>query len=100
MLLLSRRNHQGLVIEPDASIPANMTVTDLFGENGIRIKVVSVDNGVVKLGIDAPKEFKILRNELDNWNSSGGPGQKKDKKDKTSTSNMFRRRKACSVPRA
>ncbi len=103
MLLLSRRNHQGLVIEPDASIPANMKVTDLFGENGIRIKVVSVDNGVVKLGIDAPKEFKILRNELDNWNSTGTPtGQSKDKnkKEKTPASNMFRRRKAYSTPRA
>jgi len=35
----------------------------IIGEN-IVVKVVSVENGVVKLGIDAPKEVTILRNEL------------------------------------
>lgn len=35
----------------------------LIGDD-IRIKVVSIENGVVKLGIDAPKEVSILRDEL------------------------------------
>ncbi|MBA1438074.1 MAG: carbon storage regulator CsrA [Epsilonproteobacteria bacterium] len=34
-----------------------------IGDN-ILIKVVGIENGVVKLGIEAPKEVAILRNEL------------------------------------
>jgi len=91
MLLLSRRNQQGILIEPDASIPKDMKVSELFGSAGIRIKVIGVENGVVKLGIDAPNEFKILRNELENWNTSDQTTQ--NRKEKTSGANMFRRRK-------
>ena len=90
MLLLSRKNHQGLVIEPDASIPPDMKVTDLFGESGIRIKVISVNEGNVKLGIDAPSEFKILRNELENWNNPDGYG---DQKGRPQVANIYRRRR-------
>lgn len=35
----------------------------LIGDE-IVVKVVSVDNGVVKLGIEAPKSVSILRDEL------------------------------------
>ncbi len=35
----------------------------LLGED-IRIKVISVDKGIVKLGIDAPSHISILREEL------------------------------------
>jgi len=47
MLVLTRKTDEAIVI----------------GEN-IVVKVISVDNGVVKLGIDAPKEVSIIRNEL------------------------------------
>ncbi len=35
----------------------------VIGDN-ITIKVVSVEGGVVKLGIDAPKDISIIRSEL------------------------------------
>jgi len=35
----------------------------IIGDN-IVVKVVSIENGVVKLGIEAPKEIAIIRNEL------------------------------------
>ncbi len=35
----------------------------LIGE-GISVKVISIDKGVVKLGIDAPKSVAIVRSEL------------------------------------
>jgi len=35
----------------------------VLGDN-ITIKVISIDKGVVKLGIDAPREVSIIRNEL------------------------------------
>ena len=47
MLVLARKVDESIVI----------------GDN-IVVKVVSVENGVVKLGIDAPKEIAIIRNEL------------------------------------
>lgn len=34
-----------------------------IGEN-IVVKVVSIENGIVKLGIEAPKEVSIMRHEL------------------------------------
>jgi len=47
MLVLARKTDQSIVI----------------GEN-IVVKIISVENGVVKIGIDAPKEVSIIRNEL------------------------------------
>ena len=47
MLVLARKLDESIVI----------------GDN-IIVKVVSIDNGVVKLGIDAPKDVMILRKEL------------------------------------
>lgn len=47
MLVLSRKEGEAIVI----------------GDN-ITIKVISIDKGVVKLGIDAPKNLSIVRNEL------------------------------------
>ncbi len=47
MLVLARKIDESIVI----------------GDN-IVVKIISVENGVVKLGIDAPKEISIIRNEL------------------------------------
>jgi len=35
----------------------------VIGDN-IVVKVISIDNGVVKLGIDAPNDVSIMRDEL------------------------------------
>lgn len=35
----------------------------VIGDN-IIVKIMSVENGVVKLGIDAPQEISIMRSEL------------------------------------
>ncbi len=47
MLVLARKEDESIVIGDD-----------------IVVKVVSVENGVVKLGIEAPKEISIVRTEL------------------------------------
>ena len=47
MLVLSRKIDESIVIGGD-----------------IIVKVISIDKGVVKLGIDAPKNISIIRNEL------------------------------------
>jgi len=47
MLVLARKIDESIVIS-----------------DNIIVKVISVDKGVVKLGIDAPREISIIRNEL------------------------------------
>jgi carbon storage regulator CsrA len=47
MLVLARKLDEAIVIGDDISI-----------------RVISIEKGVVKLGIDAPKNVSIMRNEL------------------------------------
>ena len=47
MLILSRKEDESIVI----------------GDN-ITLKIISIDKGMVKLGIDAPSDVAILRSEL------------------------------------
>lgn len=47
MLVLTRKIDESIVI----------------GEN-VEIKIISIDKGMVKLGIDAPKSISIVRSEL------------------------------------
>lgn len=47
MLILSRKIDESILLGDD-----------------IRIKIISVDKGIVKLGIDAPSHVSILREEL------------------------------------
>ena len=47
MLVLARKLNESIVVNDD-----------------ITIRVISIEKGVVKLGIDAPKEISIVRSEL------------------------------------
>jgi len=57
MLTLGRKLHETV----EMSIPAGTVITE---EMTIKVMVVKVGRGQIKLGIDAPRCFKILREEL------------------------------------
>jgi carbon storage regulator CsrA len=57
MLVLSRRLHEKV----------------LFPNLGITIQVVSVQSGVVRIGIEAPPAVRVLREELLSRAPSPGP---------------------------
>jgi len=50
MLVLSRKRNEGIVIKGDSG--------------DIRIVVFEIDKGKIRLGIDAPKGYSIVREEL------------------------------------
>jgi carbon storage regulator len=56
MLVLTRKNNEQIII----TIP---------NEKEIVIRVVQISSNQVKIGIDAPKEFLILRDELIDTNN-------------------------------
>ncbi len=64
MLILTRKPGESLLLELTADPVAN-TVLHAFFENGpIRIRVMDVRAGKVKIGIEAAPSVRILRAEL------------------------------------
>lgn len=64
MLVLSRRNDESLIIQPDPSHPEDRRITELFAQGPIQITVLASGLSFVRLGIQAPDGFQILRSEL------------------------------------
>lgn len=57
MLALTRKQQESIVIY------------DATGQNRIVVKVSRIDGDRVRIGIDAPKSFRIVRDELDESNA-------------------------------
>lgn len=63
MLVITRSAKQSFYIYPE-NIPQGMTVDELFSEGPIEVSIAEVRGRQVKIGINAPNELTILRNEL------------------------------------
>jgi len=63
MLVLTRRIGEQLYIYPSDDVPPEMTVAELFAGGQIAIEVIEVKGTQVRLGIDAPKQLKMLRDD-------------------------------------
>ena len=64
MLILSRKPGKSFKIELQDTIDPNMPVKELFTEGPIEILVIKVSNRRVRLGINASRDFAILRDEI------------------------------------
>ncbi len=64
MLILTRRIGEQIYIYPD-DLPEDMTVKELFEGRQIAIEVLGVKGMQVKIGIDAPKNLTILRDDVE-----------------------------------
>ena len=63
MLVLTRTTGESILIYPE-DIPEGMTVEELFADGPIEIMVTETRPNQCKIGIDAPEDLKILREEL------------------------------------
>ena len=63
MLSLTRTQGQSILIYPE-DIPEGMTVAELFADGPIEIAVIQTRPKQCKIGINAPEDLKILRQEL------------------------------------
>ena len=66
MLILTRKPGESVVIAPDAQLARGSDPRSWFVEGPIRVRVTAVRHKQVKIGIEAPRMFKILRDELIN----------------------------------
>ncbi len=63
MLVVSRRFRESISISPAADIDPQMTLQDLFANGPIEIMVLAGGQNRVKVGVKAPVELSIWRND-------------------------------------
>ena len=63
MLSLTRHENESLFIQLSKDVNPNMTVADLFKDGPIEINVSDIRKTQVKIGIHAPLELNIIREE-------------------------------------
>ena len=63
MLIVTRQADETIKITPTSNA-LNMTLNEVFGSQGISLRVFEVKQSQVRIGIQAPEQFSILRGEL------------------------------------
>ncbi|NNF50842.1 MAG: carbon storage regulator [Gammaproteobacteria bacterium] len=63
MLTLKRKRGESIRVFPDEALDLNMTVGELFRDAEIIIEVRETHRGSVSVGIEAPAQLKIWRND-------------------------------------
>jgi sRNA-binding carbon storage regulator CsrA len=64
MLMLKRKPGQIVCIGPDPGIDPQTPIGELFKNGSIEIKVVGYRGAEVRIGVEAPPAFLVLRKEL------------------------------------
>lgn len=61
MLLIKRKAREAVSIRLSDGIDPTMTLADLFSKGGIRIEFLEIHRNRATVAVEAPPEFKILR---------------------------------------
>jgi sRNA-binding carbon storage regulator CsrA len=64
MLVLSRRTDESILIQPADGADGSMTLAQLFAGGPILITLLGGSGRRVKLGIEAPEQLSIRRNDV------------------------------------
>ena len=65
MLIVSRKHSESILIRPGDDIDPNTTVAELFRTGPIEIKIYSVGQKRVKMGVQTPDELNIRRKDAE-----------------------------------
>lgn len=68
MLAITRKKDQSLLIFPSLDLDPDTTVAELFQNGPIEVLVNEIRGSQVRLGVIAPDDLTILRNELHEQN--------------------------------
>lgn len=63
MLIISRKDSESIQISPADNIDTSITIADLFQNGPIEITIFSTGQQRVKMGIQAPEQLRIWRND-------------------------------------
>jgi len=63
MLSISRKENESLFIQLAKDVDPDMTVAELFKDGPIEIYVHDIRKTQIKIGIQAPQELNIIREE-------------------------------------
>ncbi|GAB4181575.1 MAG: hypothetical protein Tsb002_01650 [Wenzhouxiangellaceae bacterium] len=64
MLLLTRRANEAFQIDIAPDADSQHSLAQAFADGPIKVRVMAVGQSHIKLGIEAPRVFRILRCEL------------------------------------
>ena len=67
MLVLTRKPRQNILLYPSPQLPPETTVGELFEAGPIAVVVARVEDGKVRMGVEADRRFVIMRGELEGW---------------------------------
>lgn len=63
MLIISRKDSESIQIRPADDMDASTTVADLFQNGPIEITIFTTGQQRVKMGVQAPEQLRIWRND-------------------------------------
>jgi sRNA-binding carbon storage regulator CsrA len=63
MLVVSRKEHESIWIEPVAGLDPSMTLREAFAHGPILVKLVHVGHKRVRLAIEAPSPLRVRRGD-------------------------------------
>ncbi|MBT8085339.1 MAG: carbon storage regulator [Woeseia sp.] len=63
MLIISRKDAESILIRPGEDADPQMTLAELFSNGPIEITVFSATGNRVKMGVQAPTELSIWRQD-------------------------------------